>query len=92
MVPTFFILCSMRLQEMEINEGNLTALSGYLEQTLSPEATICKSGKLHNISQTLEGRVGLLRPIHIVFVIVLFTTNRVPLVVVKQNKEQRGLL
>jgi hypothetical protein len=39
----------------------------------------------------LDFRVGLLRPIHFVFVIVLFTTNSVPLVVVKQNKEQMGV-
>ena len=35
-----------------------------------------------------DRRVGLFRPIHFVIVIVLFTTDCVPLVVVKQNKHK----
>ena len=50
-----YVLHLVKLQEMEmememeikINEGNLTVLSCYLDQTSSPDASIRKSGKLY---------------------------------------------
>ena len=40
------------------------------------------------VTKSAPLRVGLFRPFHVVIVIVLFTTTRVPLVVVKQNKHK----